>query len=66
MVFFGKYYKSIGVSKQTLTKIEENQAFSEAILLATYDTKGTNPVSEDEIKAYFSDNYVFLNPLMDT
>lgn len=61
--FFGKYYKSIGVSKQTLTKIEENQAFREAILLATYDTSGTNPVSEDEIKAYFSDNYVFFKSI---
>ncbi|NLL03112.1 MAG: hypothetical protein GX269_02280, partial [Clostridiales bacterium] len=40
-----------------------NQAFSEAILLATYDTKGTNPVSEDEIKAYFSDNYVFFKSI---
>lgn len=61
--FFGKYYKSIGVSKQTLTKIEENLAFKDAILLATYDTNGTKAVSEDEIKTFFGNNYVFFKSI---
>lgn len=58
--FFGSYYKSIGVSKQTLTKIAESNAFKDNLLLAIYDTSGTNPVSEDSLKAYFKENYTFF------
>ncbi len=61
--FFGNYYKSIGVSKQTLTKIEENSAFKDALLLAIYDENGTKPVDEDDIKAYFKENYVFFKAI---
>jgi len=58
--FFGNYYKSIGVSKQTLTKIAESNAYKDTLLLAIYDTNGTSPVNEDTLKAYFKDNYIFF------
>lgn len=61
--FFGKYYSSIGVSKTTLTKIFESNAYKDQLLLAIYDTKGTNPIDEDKIKSYFSDNYIFFKSI---
>ncbi len=60
---FSGYYKSIGVTKQTLTKIEENAAYKQQLLLAIYDTNGTNPVDEETIKTYFKDNYIFFKAI---
>lgn len=50
---YGNYYNKIGVSKQTLYKIELSKEY-EATLLADYYSN----VSEDEIKAYFKENYI--------
>ncbi|NCC86852.1 MAG: hypothetical protein EOM05_03150 [Clostridia bacterium] len=61
--FFGSYYKSIGVSKQTLTNIAESDAFKEDLLLAIYDTNGTNPIGEDSLKEYFKENYIFFKAI---
>ncbi len=50
---YGNYYNKIGVSKQTIYKIELSKAY-ESALLAEY----CKNVSEDEIKAYFKENYM--------
>ena len=52
---YGNYYNEIGVSKQTLYKIELSKEY-EAALLADY----CKNVSEDEIKAYFKENYMAI------
>ncbi len=50
---YGNYYNKIGVSKQTLYKIELSKEY-ESTLLADY----YSDVSEDEIKAYFKESYI--------
>lgn len=55
---FENYYKSIGVSKQTLTKIMTVQAYEDAIFTATYDKGSENTESESEIQNYFYSSYV--------
>lgn len=50
---YGNYYNEIGVSKQTIYKIELSELY-ESLLLADY----YNNISEDEIKAYFKENYI--------
>ncbi len=50
---YGNYYNEIGVSKQTLYKIELSKKY-ESALLADY----CKNVSEDEIKTYFKENYI--------
>lgn len=49
---YSNYYNEIGVSKQTIYKIELSKEY-EAALLADY----YSDISEDEIKAYFKKNY---------
>lgn len=55
---FGTHYEKIGVSKQTLFKIETSKAYERALLNFYYSEKGISPISEDQIKTYFSENYV--------
>ena len=55
---YGDYYNEIGVSKDTFFKIKQYEFFKENIRLALYDKNGTNPISEDYIKQYFTTNYV--------
>ncbi len=55
---YGAHYDDIGVSKQTLYKIEVSKAYENALLNFYYSDKGVSPVSEDQIKTYFSENYV--------
>lgn len=55
---FGAHYENIGVSKQTIYKIEESKAYERALLNFYYSEKGPSPVSEDSIKEFFKENYV--------
>lgn len=55
---FSTHYESIGVTKQTLTKIETSKAAKNTLLLYYYDEDGPKAVGEDEIKSYFSENYI--------
>lgn len=60
---YGAYYEKIGVSKQTLTKVYESEAYENAIFLAYYDKDGTTPVAEKDIEAYFKENYVIIKAI---
>lgn len=57
---FSKYYEEIGVSKQTIYKIEQSKQFEQSLLLDYYGENGVSPVSEEQIKAYFSENYASI------
>lgn len=50
---YGSYYNEIGVSKQTIYKIELSKEYESALLADYYSN-----ISEDEIKAYFKENYI--------
>lgn len=55
---YGGHYTDIGVSKQTLYKIEASKAYEKALLIYYYGENGASPVSEEQLKAYFNENYV--------
>ena len=52
---YGSYYNEIGVSKQTVYKIELSKEYESAILADYY-----SDISEEEIKAYFKENYMAI------
>ena len=55
---YSKYYSAIGVSKQSLTKIESCNSAKDALLTYYYDNKGSKAIKEIDIMKYFNDNYV--------
>ena len=55
---FGRYYGSIGVSKQTLTAVLTGRAARDQLFRALYDTGGARAVPETSIEAYFYGNYL--------
>ena len=55
---FGTYYEKAGVSKETFLKIHMNEAYTETLRLFYFDKNGVTPFPEEEMKAYFSENYV--------
>lgn len=57
---YGSYYTENGVSKQTVYKIELSAAYEEALLADYYADDGDKPVTEDEIKKYFGENYAAI------
>lgn len=61
--FFSTYYEGLGISKQTLMKVREKEARKELLLEAYYGTEGRQPVSEDELKAYFSSHFVVFKAI---
>lgn len=58
---FENHYKSIGVSKQTITKICTADAYSDVIFTELYDKGTENAASEEKIKTYFYENYTAFN-----
>jgi hypothetical protein len=54
---YSGHYTAIDVTKQTLNKIESSLASKDRLLMHYFDDK-TKAVSEDEIKTYFSQNYI--------
>ncbi len=57
---YGAYYESIGVSKQAIYKIVSSQQYEKCLLAEYYGANGTSPVSEEEIKAFFEENYAAI------
>ncbi len=57
---YGVHYKSIGVSRQTVYKIETSKAYEEILLDYFYGQGGISPVSEDTLKKYFKSNYIAI------
>lgn len=55
---FGAYYLKTGVSKETFLKIHKNEAYTEKLRLFYFDKDGEMPFPEEELKTYFSENYV--------
>lgn len=53
-----KHYESIGVSKQTLTKIVTSEKYEDAVFTALYDVGRDDAAAERAIQNYFYDNYV--------
>lgn len=55
---YGAYYEKLGVSKQTIYKIEQSKQYEQSLLSDYYSSNGPSPVSEDDIKSFFNENYV--------
>lgn len=56
--FFSGYYNRLGISKQTLMKARENEERKALLLEAYYGPDGSQPISEEDLKAYFSSHFV--------
>lgn len=57
-VRFENHYNSIGVSKQTLTKILTAKAYEDAVFAAKYDKGTSNADEEAVLQNYFYENYI--------
>lgn len=56
---FGKYYESIGVTKQDLYKIEKSETYKTALTNYYYgESSKINPVKTSTLKAAFSKKYI--------
>lgn len=60
---YGRYYESIGVSKQTFYKIQLSTAYRDAILNALYGEGGITPVSEDQLRQYYEAHYIVFRAI---
>lgn len=60
---YGNYYESIGVSKQTLYKIQLNDAYRDAVLNALYGEEGLDPVPEEELRQYYEDHHIVFRAI---
>ncbi len=55
---FSDYYEELGVSKQILMKIMTSQANRDRLFYYVYDEGGEKAVKEEEIQAFYEENYV--------
>ena len=56
--FYKKYYESVGIRKQTLTKYETAEAKRELLIAHKYGKGGEAAVSDIELDAFYAVNYV--------
>ena len=61
--FFSTYYTGLGLSKQTLMKVRENEARRALLLEAYYGAGGLQPVADDALKDYFSKHFVVFKSI---
>lgn len=57
---YGGYYEKIGVSKETVTKIKTSDAYKEMLVSSVFGAGGDKEISEDQMKTYFNENYIFF------
>ncbi len=60
---YGEYYSSIGVSKQTLTKVFTADAYRNRLLEFYYGEGGENEVGVANMYAYFKMNYIVFQAI---
>lgn len=60
---YGGYYKKSGISKETLTKVKESEAYKNELIKAIYGADGEEAITEESKKAYFTENYVFFKAI---
>lgn len=58
---YGVHFKNIGVSKQTVYKIESSDLYEDVLFEYYYGQGGVEPVSEELLKKYFSQNYIAIS-----
>lgn len=62
-MFYGEYYSSVGISKQTVTKINTARVMRTALLEYYFGEGSEYAVSEEEIEFYFDQAYVEFKTL---
>lgn len=60
---FGEHYENLGISKSSLRSLSENNYKSSYVFLHNYDTDGLDPVPDDEISDYATENYAVVKYL---
>lgn len=60
---YGDYYSSIGVSKETLTKIFTSEALRNQLLVHYYGEGGEEEISVASMYAYFKMNYIVFQAI---
>lgn len=56
--FYKKYYQSVGIEKQTVTRFETNEAMRKTLMQYKYGEGGAQAVSQIELDANYAVNYV--------
>jgi hypothetical protein len=60
---YGDYYTSIGVTKETLTKIFTSEAYRNQLLIHYYDEGGEEEIGVATMYAYFKMNYIVFQAI---
>lgn len=55
---YSDYYTKLGVTRQDYYNSQLSLAYEKALLVNYYSADGKKPVSDDELKTYFSENFV--------
>lgn len=56
--FFSAYYQELGVSKQTLMKIQTSEVARNRLFYFVFDNGGERAVNEEDVKKYYNENYI--------
>lgn len=56
--YFSSYYEALGVTKQDYYKIKTSEYYRESLMSFYYSKDGESPVTDKELKSYFSENFV--------
>ena len=62
---FSDYYRQQGITKNDVYFVALSDEYLKAIIRSIYDTDGTNPIPEQAIKQYFSENYVAYKAIIE-
>ena len=57
---YGRYYETIGVGKDTITKIVTSETYKDILISKVFGAGGDKEISDKNMKAYFAENYVFF------
>ena len=60
---YGEYYSSIGVTRETLTKVFTADAYRDALLIHYYDEGGEEEIPSSRLYAEFRTNYIVFQAI---
>ena len=57
---YGRYYETIGVHKDTITKIVMSETYKDILVKNVFGAGGDKEISDAKMKEYFNENYIFF------
>lgn len=62
--YYSSYYEGLGISYSSFARVQKGSHLSQKILLSQFGEDGTEPISDEDLTKYMSEDYMRVNHIL--